>query len=222
MGGKALRHAVECVCLQCGKQFTRKPSDIKSGGGKFCSYECLYESRRNRVDLTCENCGKVFSVKASTAIHNAGKYCSPECYNATRPSIEKPCELCGQLFKAVPSQINIGHDKYCSHKCRSRALGLNRTGDKHPLWLGGTVDYRGSNWNEQRRLVHKRDGDTCQICHRKRRKGERKFPIHHIRPYREFSGDYLAANDLRNLITLCHSCHPKAEHGKLAVPLPLI
>jgi 5-methylcytosine-specific restriction endonuclease McrA len=220
MGGKALRHTVECVCLQCGKRFTRKPSDIKNGGGKYCGCECLYEARRNRAEYTCKYCGKVFIGKVSAEKWGHGKYCSSQCYNATRPSIEKPCEYCGLSFKAQPSQLKRGNDKYCSPKCRSTAMGINRTGDKHPLWLGGHGNFRGHNWREQRKLALDRDGETCQICHRKRRKGERQFPVHHIRAYREFA-TWQEANELSNLITLCHSCHPKAEHGKLAVPVRL-
>ncbi len=42
-------------CVQCGKEFWRKPSDItnkrRTGGGKFCSRECRIDSQR-RDDTT--------------------------------------------------------------------------------------------------------------------------------------------------------------------------
>lgn len=32
---------VNCICRKCGKPFTVRPSEIKKGGGKHCSKECL-------------------------------------------------------------------------------------------------------------------------------------------------------------------------------------
>lgn len=221
MGGKALRHTVECVCLQCGKQFTRKPSDIKNGGGKFCSYECLYESRRNRVDLICEHCGKPFRIKKSTLIYNSGKYCSPQCYNATRPLIKTTCPVCNKPIDVRPSKLKR-HSVYCCKKCASIGRGIKRRGEQHPMWLGGHSGYRGANWEEQSRLAYERDGGVCQICHKKQPKNKPRYGVHHIRPFRYFEGDYIKANELSNLITLCPVCHGKADRGVIYVPLPLL
>jgi predicted HNH restriction endonuclease len=46
--------------------------------------------------------------------------------------------------------------------------------------------------------------------------------VHHIRPYKEFNGNYWEANDLRNLITLCYTCHHKVERSGLPCPQPLL
>jgi predicted HNH restriction endonuclease len=35
--------------------------------------------------------------------------------------------------------------------------------------------------------------------------------VHHLIPYRTFNGDYLAANRLANLISVCRPCHWKRE-----------
>jgi 5-methylcytosine-specific restriction endonuclease McrA len=91
-------------------------------------------------------------------------------------------------------------------------------GNNHPRWKGGPVD-RGSNWCSQRRQALRRDKHTCQICGRKPKKGEKRIvDVHHIIPYREFHGDYLKANHLPNLITLCKSCHAAVEHHRLPCP----
>jgi len=94
---------------------------------------------------------------------------------------------------------------------------LEYRGAKNPEWRGGKSDYRGENWTQQRKLAYNRDNGVCQHCGKKPQKGKRKFQVHHIKPFRLFDGDYEAANQLTNLITLCESCHGKAEHGKIAV-----
>jgi 5-methylcytosine-specific restriction endonuclease McrA len=66
--------------------------------------------------------------------------------------------------------------------------------------------YRGENWKEAREDALVRDSRKCRTCGSKR-----GLAVHHIRAYREFRGDYLAANQLSNLKTLCGSCHAKEE-----------
>ena len=39
----------------------------------------------------------------------------------------------------------------------------------------------------------------------------RSLDVHHIIPFRRFAGDWRAANDLANLLTLCPTCHAKAD-----------
>ena len=35
-----------CVCRECGSEFSIKPSDLKKGGGKFCSMHCRHRQNR--------------------------------------------------------------------------------------------------------------------------------------------------------------------------------
>jgi len=88
-------------------------------------------------------------------------------------------------------------------------------------------DY-GPNWDEQRRLVLERDEFKCRECgttpplplsgvlNGRGARGE-GLHVHHLRPFREFgyvrgeNENYLQANDLDNLITVCPSCHSKIE-----------
>ena len=71
------------------------------------------------------------------------------------------------------------------------------------------VNWRGTNWIRQARLVKERDNFTCQHC------GFIGFYIdlraHHIIPYQCFD-NYLEANSLDNLTTLCKKCHTKADN----------
>jgi len=77
----------------------------------------------------------------------------------------------------------------------------------------------GPNWQEQRQRVLERDGHRCRTCGATARPGQ-GLHVHHIRPFREFgyvpgrNRAYLEANRPENLVTLCPSCHRRAEEGQ--------
>ena len=77
----------------------------------------------------------------------------------------------------------------------------------------------GPNWKEQRRKVLARDGKRCRTCGAEARPGA-GLHVHHIRPFRDYgyvpgvNEAYLAANVEDNLVTLCPSCHRRAEAGQ--------
>ena len=75
------------------------------------------------------------------------------------------------------------------------------------LWTSSPIEY-GPNWNQQRYTALNRDFFTCQNCGKSDR--DQLLHVHHKIPFRQFE-DYLKANDLQNLITLCPECHKKAE-----------
>lgn len=75
------------------------------------------------------------------------------------------------------------------------------------MWHGEANDY-GPDWDQIRARVLNRDGGRCQVC------GATGFMqplhVHHIQPFRSFATRE-TANQLQNLISLCPSCHRKAE-----------
>ncbi len=75
------------------------------------------------------------------------------------------------------------------------------------LWSGKPISY-GPNWDQQRKLARQRDQYVCQLCGIP----EKGIPhhVHHKVPFRQFPS-FEQANRLENLITLCPSCHHKAE-----------
>lgn len=78
------------------------------------------------------------------------------------------------------------------------------------------VDY-GPDWTKTRDLIVQRDDGQCQDGDHQAIAGAQlgdSLVVHHIKPLKEFGGDYLAANDPENLITLCGSCHGR-WHGAL-------
>jgi len=195
-------------CLQCGRIFKPKGSNTK-----YCCKTCANTALVNKTECTCKQCGTIFYVKPSHIRKGVGKYCSRECYTKAGNK-DCICVVCGNEFRVKSNRLKGGGGRYCSYKCFASV----QRRENHPLWRGGTKRYRGENWHQQRKLAYERDGGICQYCHRTKRNDERQFSVHHIKPFREFNGDYLKAN----VITLCHQCHPKAEHGKITLQAKLL
>jgi 5-methylcytosine-specific restriction endonuclease McrA len=190
-----------------------KASEIKHGR-KYCSLICRNEAKRNQVDCVCEQCGKSFQIDSAQVKHGVGKYCSRQCHGiGQRRQVDCICKECEKSFQVSFAVVKRGGGKYCSKTC----MGLSKRGEKHYLWRGGQSKYRGPNWTQQRKLAYNRDNGECKYCGKKPKAGERKFQVHHIKPFRAFDGDYLTANQLTNLITLCQLCHRKAERGQIVI-----
>jgi DEAD/DEAH box helicase domain-containing protein len=73
------------------------------------------------------------------------------------------------------------------------------------LWSNDPNNY-GPNWQQQRKLALERDHHTCQVCGRT----DTVLEVHHKTPFRAFK-DYVQANQVDNLISLCPGCHRRAE-----------
>ncbi len=90
-------------------------------------------------------------------------------------------------------------------------MSLAQRGEKSWKWKGGMSSelqerLRSFEWIKTRRMVCKRDNQTCRICGYKAG-GKLKLHVHHIVPYRISHDD-----SLENLITLCQTCHTKEEY----------
>jgi DEAD/DEAH box helicase domain-containing protein len=75
------------------------------------------------------------------------------------------------------------------------------------LWKNEANDY-GPNWSLQKKLARMRDHFTCQVCGAIEQ--EQAHHVHHKVPFKAFMF-YEQANQLDNLITLCPTCHRRAE-----------
>lgn len=83
----------------------------------------------------------------------------------------------------------------------------------HGVWRNDPNRY-GSNWITQRDRARERDHYTCQVCGKL--EADKSHEVHHIIPFRTFTDtsefqDYELANQLDNLVTLCPTCHRRAE-----------
>lgn len=221
---------VQFVCDYCGNAFLQYPSN-RVDPPYFCNRTCYHAWRRARMETVCEICGKSFV----TANAHKRRFCSRACggiwasNNRLKEHAplwkggipERTCEVCNKVYQPVtyPSQDNKRGQQhfFCSHTCHGAWASIHRSGSNHPLWTGGRKKYRyyGPNWKQQKRLARKRDAYTCRKCGQKQI--GRALDVHHIKPFREFdyipdvNDNYLAANDLTNLISLCKKCHGIAE-----------
>ena len=122
------------------------------------------------------------------------------------------CAYCSGVFE------NDRGGDYCSLVCANNANCPDDSGDSHPNWQGGKVDfpYYGHTWSETREKALKRDRSECQVCGTNQSELSSTLHVHHRKPVREFK-DQSVANRVENLVTLCPSCHPKVERGTIEI-----
>jgi 5-methylcytosine-specific restriction endonuclease McrA len=224
------------VCAYCGNSVIGKTKRKKRNGETadniFCDIKCYQEFHKRKGKICiCKHCEKQFMPRFNTK-RTTNEYCSNECMRRHRLKDKvQICVICNQAFipfseKGSGRTIISLNVLTCSDRCKEeyrKTVNAERkdkistafTGEKHPNWIGGISFYRGENWRKQRRLARERDNYTCQMCGLTKSKIKRIFKrlpeVHHIIPYRKFGGDYEVANSLDNLITLCPSCHTKAD-----------
>ncbi|WP_123536860.1 HNH endonuclease [Halosimplex salinum] len=108
----------------------------------------------------------------------------------------------------------------CSEVCRREWLSESFTGDGHPNWKGSGNESYGPGWSDVRRRALERDDYQCIRCGATTDDIGRNPDVHHIVPVRRFieSDDHTKtdAHFLENVISLCISCHRKADHGKIS------
>lgn len=231
---------MEVVCDNCGKTTNKKPCRVERSEHDFCSQEChnSFQSKqfagednpnyRGGGEFTCLYCGEVNETTPSNAEKSV--YCDQECMaehfkdrysGENNPSwnggLEKiECEWCGDTAEFTPAEAAVR--RFCCARCYKDWLSDDRqgkawVGEDNPAWQGGQERHRfyGPNWEEQRSAALERDGHECSICG----DGE-MLDVHHKVPMRQFNrerdGWYVEANDLKNLVTLCRSCH-MTVHG---------
>lgn len=86
----------------------------------------------------------------------------------------------------------------------------NMRGEHHPMWTGGEKYWKHKEWFEIREDARKRDGYRCAECGITEEEHyilkRQPLQVHHILPYKQCK-----KHELDNLITLCPSCHSKAD-----------
>ena len=218
-------------CEECGAPFIENYP-----GRRFCSKACrlahgwIDRDPTKHSIFVCEWCETQFDHYT----YRKRRFCCQHCANkfaaiqpkpsARRPEnfVTKPCEHCGKQYTVHKAQVKLRNSRFCSHECQYAAMSEERRGPLNPHWTGGTwkaVDY-GQNWPSQRRKAVRRDGHTCQVCGYCSG-GDKILDAHHIRPIKDFDGDWESANKLVNLIALCRNCHALVEKGAVACLAPM-
>jgi len=162
------------------------------------------------IIIKCLKCNKRFKSRT-----NSRTFCSRKCansYNGFKYFKGRKIHWNAKISKAIQGMYDKGKIfGWKSVDIPNRKV-LKR--EESYLWKGGISYSYGFNWRGQRLLVLKRDKHTCQICAKSKKKLKRSPDIHHIIPFELFVSRYTSiaeasvyANQVSNLITLCHSCH---------------
>jgi predicted restriction endonuclease len=101
-----------------------------------------------------------------------------------------------------------GGKVFCSKKCLGQSM-------KKLVKTKRTYRFYNKAWKKISRSVKKRDGYTCQICHKQLE--SRGLDVHHIISLQEF-GSAKQSHFQENLITLCKCCHGSLEKGTISLP----
>lgn len=199
---------IPVTCRVCGTVVVVPPSEAKRR--KFCSSACAARATtparpEKGLRTACTGCGAATYVYPVHVKRNkTGRhFCSAACRRTfdSRSRIQVVCAYCGRETSRPQSNQRTEGPLFCSMRCHN----TYHRGERHARWTGGTQRYRGRDWKEQRLKALHRDAYTCQHC----QNGDRvQLDVHHIIPYR-----ISHSNDLSNLITLCDSCHMKADEA---------
>ena len=151
-GGK-----IKCICKYCGGKFKKYPSEIKLGGGKFCSAKCSYKYRtgknnplRNKVKRICKKCGKEFEAHPSVIKNGGGIFCSPSCKRKAQkiPKHHTKPEL---IFEQICKNNNLpfkytGDGSFWIHninpdfiECNGKKIAVEIFGD---YWHSPLLNYK--------------------------------------------------------------------------------
>jgi hypothetical protein len=184
-----------------------------------CSTKCSNEYTSKLIQKNCESCGTSFKVEPSR--ENA-KYCSQECfYEVRKTGITHNCSCmnCGETFYKAPSLQEKQKYVFCSRECMGEYY------KKHKLFAGKNngnyinfeferrKKYYGENWLGQRRIARERDGYVCQKCGISEEEYGQELSVHHIKPF-ILCENYIEANQLENLQSVCEPCHRIIHSGE--------
>lgn len=193
--GSVTKNRVTKTCVICGESFevqASKQNRYSTCGKEECRH--TYTVQRMRVNNRISNRPISIAKRSKT-------------YEQRRIEVECGCG-CGIKFKVTKGRLdqNVGGRIFYNREHYENWF----RGENCIFWKGGEDDYYGPNWKIQRDLARKRD-KVCQCCGATPEDVGQELDVHHIIPRRQFNGDYVKANDLSNLITLCHPCHMLAE-----------
>ena len=224
-----------CECARCGDIFYAEYKRV------YCSTDCRNAAvsyagtanpnyRQGMSTGTCDLCGNEFEYYPS---EKKGRYC-PSCVEReawqSPPSLsgsKNPrwnggkravrCTVCGVTIKRYPSAVS--EVVVCSEDCRRTWLSDAFSGPDHPNWAGGANLVYGKGWSRIRKRALERDEYRCLVCGAPEEELGQNPDVHHIVPVRWFvespTHEREDAHTLKNVVSLCRSCHRKAESGEI-------
>ncbi|MGN8022287.1 HNH endonuclease [Phyllobacterium sp. 22229] len=197
------------ICKECGIGYSVRP--YRREKTLFCSFKCGGRFRA-RTTLNVGPKPHMVGNNLRAGLRPANAFVSNEIRGSANPNwkdgLELLCNHCGTGFSQKPWMARQnGVAKFCGRPCFEASGCFD--GEKSTGYVGGVTTYRGKGWPTIRAAVVADQDGNCDSCGKHVGKS---LPVHHKRPFREFtSAD--EANERRNLIGLCQSCHMKVEHA---------
>jgi 5-methylcytosine-specific restriction endonuclease McrA len=215
-------------CEDCGREFYDRHATRTYCDGCYSESGSTSSTRtRGNVETTCVECGAEFRYYPS---EKAGLYC-PSCVadpsvtcNGTASSKggqrSVDCSHCGVEIRVPRSKATNQQHVFCDRSCYRRWLSTRRreegvwSGADNPNWRpeANSPETYGSGWSRARRQALERDDYRCQHCGVTRDDLGQNPDVHHQVPVGAFE-DTQEAHRLENLVTLCRSCHLRAERA---------
>lgn len=188
-------------CLKIENEFeiyTLKGDDLKYDESYFVEINCIvcdrtfkkhrkFKDSRKTCCVYCTN--YIIRMKKMTGYYSLCKLCDKPIWN--RKSVKRTCcsKKCVDLYNKI-----IAPERYSDAKC---------TGHKK---------YYGPNWQYQRYLARERDNYNCRLCGISEDGYGKELSVHHKEPFVYFD-NYIDANKLDNLLSLCEPCHRIIHSG---------
>jgi len=164
------------------------------------------------IEKECVICNRTFSVPFGRryAVTTCCKYCQTLALSWKKNEGRYVlCKMCDKPIWEMPSR----HSKYCSKRCHNLAMSVLPDEMNLGIIQTGRKKYYGANWLSQRKRARMRDGFICQRCGITEKKYGQELSVHHKIPFVYFE-NYLEANKLENLISVCEPCHRKIHSGE--------
>lgn len=120
--------------------------------------------------------------------------------------IVRPCRTCRALV------MRPWHRRHKPAFCCRTCAAAYYSGTRHPQYRHDPLPPLPANWKARAERVRKRDGYRCRDCGKTQQENGRKLHVDHVWPRRWFS-DPTHADDERNLLARCASCHSKKTAG---------
>jgi hypothetical protein len=179
--------------------------------------------RQQLAVFPCATCSHPVRPSPCRLRRNKHHFCNDSCARSfrrpppPRTRVTVSCSWCRRPVERHPYRLKVSPRHYCNFECRTAWRRAHLSGENSWAWRGGRVYYYGPNWHVQRARARRRDNYTCRRCHRTEYELQETLHVHHVTPFRTFryragvNTNYRAANRLRNLLTLCCSCHKTVE-----------
>ena len=158
------------------------------------------------IEIICEECKKKFSIQNWKS--KGRKYCSKKCFYKNFGKLNKGIIRSKENKDKIRKGMILAFKEGKKSKIHSKSF---KKGQKPWNYIDGrskncSPARYGDDWSKIRLLVYIRDNFTCQACGLKMSKKTGPHHIHHKIPFLQTFD-----NSLKNLITLCPSCHRKED-----------